>query len=191
MSAHLIPQDRNLREQVLSVRLGEIVDKLTPHLDRCHIMTEAIFAVIRASHLNSFDPMLAFRHRSDGILRRSKEGDQDISSLSLFRDDVERLLRDLYGDFESEALESVLFSVSSIVRTIANYECSDLAREDFAAGSLDYMRGIGVPEGCGFSGSDHRDGMVAKIYLTARVRDIFTSPSCGWKSVHHRVCESV
>jgi hypothetical protein len=171
-------EDKKLREQVLLFRLREFVEKLTPH--KAEIMQYAIFDVILPSHLNTFDPMLAFQHKSDGILKRPKEGDRDISSLSLFCDDVERLLRDLYGDFESEALETALVSVSSMVRTIANYVCPDLGSEDSIAETLDWMSGIRVPEGYCPSGSDYRNGMWALTDLKARVRDIFTTPSCCW-----------
>jgi hypothetical protein len=88
------------------------------------------------------------------------------------------LLRELYGDFESEALESVLLGVSQIVTTIASYVCPDLDREKGAAASLDFMLGIGVPEELWGSGSDWRRGMEGKTHLIARVRDIIISPSC-------------
>jgi hypothetical protein len=168
-------EDRKLREQLFLLRLREFVEKLTPH--KAEIMQYAIFDVIRPSHLNTFDPMLAFQHKSDGILKRLKKGHRDISSLSLFRNDVERLLRDLYGDFESEALESALVGVASMVRTIAHYVCPDLGREDFAALNVDIMCGIGLPEQWCYSSSDYYIGMEDKIYLIGRVRSILTAPS--------------
>jgi hypothetical protein len=72
---------------------------------------------IRASHLNTFDPALSVQHKFDGKLRRQKEHTQHFTSLALFRDDVECLLRDLYGDLESEALDSVVAAVFSIVQS--------------------------------------------------------------------------
>jgi hypothetical protein len=77
----------------------------------------AILLTIRASHLNTFDPALSVQHKFNGKLRRQKKHTQDFTSLALFRDDVECLLRDLYGDVESEALDSVVWAVLRIVRS--------------------------------------------------------------------------
>ena len=76
---------------------------------------------------------------------------QDFTSLSLFRDDVERLLRDLYGDVESEALDRVLRAVFRIVQELTKYVRPDLWKEHSDAEDLDYILGIGVPEGYGIS----------------------------------------
>jgi hypothetical protein len=43
-----------------------------------------------------------------------------VTSLWLFRDDVERLLRDLYGDVESDALDRVLGAVFAVVRNTSH-----------------------------------------------------------------------
>ena len=58
-------------------------------------MWVAMLHVIRASHLDTFDPKLSVQYRFDGTLKRQTKGMQDLTSLSLFRNDVERLLRDL------------------------------------------------------------------------------------------------
>ena len=39
-------------------------------------------------------------------------------------------------------------------------------------GDLDYMFGIGVPDGCAISGSEWRRGMAAKADLFHRVREV-------------------
>ena len=106
--------DKYLRERVLMVRLGEMLKKLIinpmkrlPSGD-CSATSWALLQTIEASHLNTFDPVLSIQHKFDGKLRRQKKHTQDFTSLALFRDDVECLLRDLYGDVESDALDSVL-----------------------------------------------------------------------------------
>ena len=132
---------------------------------------------IRASHLNTFDPALSIQHKFDGKLRRQKKHTQDFTSLSLFRDEVECLLRDLYGDVESEALDSIVWAVFRIVEAFTQYVRPDLWKEHQDAEDLDYMLGIGVPEGYGISGGEWRRGMVAKHDLMLRVCEVRENPS--------------
>ena len=127
---------------------------------------------IRASHLNTFDLTMSIQHKFDGKLRRQKKHTQDFTSLSLFRDEVECLLRDLYGDVESEALDSIVWAVFRIVEAFTKYVRPDLWKEHQDAEDLDYMFGIGVPEGYGINGSDWRRGMAAKADLFHRVREV-------------------
>ena len=170
--------DKHLRERVLQVCLDEIVEKLIinvrptvehwsgeqyePFNEERHAVWVAILDTIRASHLNTFDPALSIQHKFDGKLKRQKEHTQEFTSLALFRDDVECLLRDLYGDLESEALDSVVCAVFRIVQEFTRYVRPDLWKEHEDAEDLDYMFGIGVPEGYGINGSEWRRGMAAK-----------------------------
>src|SRR5215472_9316789 len=116
--------NKHLRERILDMHLSKMIDKLInnsrpvqkPFAPRNVSFTvwKASFEIwlamhdtIKASHLNTFDPALSVQHKFDGKLKRQKKHTQDFTSLALFRDDVECLLRDLYGDFESEeALDS-------------------------------------------------------------------------------------
>ena len=127
--------------------------------------------------MNSFDPALSIEHKFGGTLKREKKGMHDLTSLSLFCDDVECLLRDLYGDIESEALDSVLYAVFSIVKAFMRYARADLCKEHSDAVDLDYMFGIGVPEGHGISGSDWRRGRRAKFDLIVRAYDVLANQS--------------
>jgi hypothetical protein len=131
-----------------------------------------LLETIRASHLNTFDPVLSIQHKFDGKLRCQKKHTQHFTSLALFRDDVECLLRDLYGDVESDAVDSVLRAVFRIVEQFAKFVRPDLWKEHSDAEDLDYMLGIGVPDGYGINGSDWRRGMAAKADLIHRVRDV-------------------
>jgi hypothetical protein len=181
--------DKHLRERVLQVCLGEMLEKLIinlrptvehrwsgeryqPFNEERHAVWVAILNAIRASHLNTFDPALSVEHKFDGKLKRQKEHTQDFTSLALFRDDVECLLRDLYGDLESEALDSVVWAVLRIVQEFTRYVRPDLCKEHEDAENLDYMFGICVPEGCGIGGSEWRRGMAAKRDLMRRVREV-------------------
>jgi hypothetical protein len=184
--------DMYLRERVLMVRLGEMLKALIiptepmkkdrfgneyrPFNEEEHSIWRALLAAIHASHLNTLDAALSLQHKFGGKLKREKKGMQDFTSLSLFRDDVEHLLRDLYGDIETEALDSVLRAVFCIVEECTKYVRTDLWKEHTDAVDMDYMLGIGVPDGYGISGSDHRRGMAAKFDLIVRACEVGANP---------------
>jgi hypothetical protein len=54
---------------------------------------------------------------------------------------------------------------------------ADLWKEHQDAVDLDWMLGIGVPEGYGINGSEWRRGMAAKYSLFQRVREVKAKPS--------------
>jgi hypothetical protein len=137
----------------------------------------ALFYTIRASHLNTFDPTMSIQHKFDGKLRRQKKHTQDFTSLSLFRDEVECLLRDLYGDVESEALDSIVWAVFNIVEEFTKYVRPDLEKERHDAWSLDYSFGIGLQEGDCLQSSDVSRGITAKRDLIHRARVVNANPS--------------
>jgi hypothetical protein len=188
------PEDQfHLRERVLMVRLGELVDALIINLEpeqtdrwgntyqpfnkERHAIWLAIYYAITASRLNALEPAVSIQNRFDGTLKRRKIGLQEFTSLSLFRDDVERLLRDLYGDIKDDALDKVLSAIFVIVQEFTQYVRKDLWQEDQDATDWDYIWGIGLPEGCGISGSDHRRAMKAVDELRIRAREVRKNPS--------------
>jgi hypothetical protein len=188
------PDDKHLRELVFQICLRKLLEKLIINLrpmQKCwsgerfqppnqesDAIQSLIFYAIRASHLNTFDPALSVQHKFDGKLRRpEKRTHRDMTSLSLFRDDVERLLRDLYGDLESDALDSVVEAVFDIVERFTRYVRPDLLKEYGDAMDLDWSFGIGLPEGYGINGSDWADGVKAKFRLYHRVREVKANPS--------------
>ena len=178
-----------LRERVLMGCLSDLVKDLIINTNPIgklpsdeeyqarHSVWVALLATINASHLNTLDTASSFEHKFDGTLKREKKGMRDLTSLSLFRDDIECLLRDLYGDIESEALDSVLYAVFSVVEMFTKYARADLCEEHSDAVNLDYMLGIGVPEGCGISSSESRRGMRAKLDLMVRAYEVRANPS--------------
>jgi hypothetical protein len=181
-----LENDKHLRERVLQMRLRELVDKLIinlrpmqeswgreykPQNEEADAIQWALLATIMASHLNTFDPALSVQHKFDGKLRRQKEHTQHFTSLALFRDDVECLLRDLYGDLESETL-NIAWTVFRIVQQFTKYVRPDLWKEHEDAIDLDYMFGIGVPEECAISHRDCHRGSEAKRRLMHRACEV-------------------
>jgi hypothetical protein len=183
-----------IRESLLWTLLSGLVDKLIINLrptqkrldgevyqplnEEGDAICWALYGAIKASQLNSFNPTISIQHKFDGALKRAKKGTADFTSLSLFRDDVEYLLRDLYGDVESEALDNVLRAVSLIVESFTKYVCTDLWEEHSEARTLDCnVFGIGLPDGYGISGSMVGRGRAAIDALTLRSRDVLANRS--------------
>jgi hypothetical protein len=175
--------DGYLRERVLEERLIGIISKLMlpveklpsggefqPSNEECKAICRAVFRAIKASHLNSFDPTLSIQLKFGGTLKREKKRMQDFTSLSLFRDDIENLLRDLYGDIESGAVDSVLDAVFSILEAFTKYLRTDLWKEHSDAVNLDYTLAIG-------GGTKDLHAMRAKFDLMVRACEIFANPS--------------
>ena len=90
---------------------------------------------------------------------------------------MECLLRDLYGDLESDALDSTLQAVFRTVQQFVHFIRRDLWKEHCDAENLDYSLGIGVPEGYAISGSEWRRGMAAKFDLILHVYEVQQEPS--------------
>ena len=120
---------------------------------------------------------MSIQHKFDGKLRRQKKHTQDFTSLSLFRDELECLLRDLYGDVESEALDSIVRAVFRIVEAFTKYVRPDLCKEHHDAEDLDYMFGIGIARRIWAPALGKRRGMVAEHDLMLRVREVRENPS--------------
>src|SRR5262249_9847948 len=185
--------DKYLRERVLMVRLSEMLEKLIINLrpmkklpsgEEYEPKNEESFGIwwatldtIKASDLNTLDPALSIQHKFNGKLNRQYIHTQDFTSLAFFRNDFECLMRDLYGDVESEALDSLVLAVFRIVQQFVKYVRPDLWKEHSDAEDLDYIFGIGVPDGYGINGSDWRRGMAAKFYLILRVYEVQQEPS--------------
>jgi len=185
--------DKYLRERVLMVRLSKMIEKLIVNLRPMQKLpsgeeykppNEETFAIwwalldtIAASHLNTFDPALSIQHKFNGKLKRQYKHTQDFTSLALFRNDFECVLRELYGDVESEALDSLVLAVFRIVQQFVKYVRPDLWKEHSDAEDLDYIFGIGVPDGYGINGSQWRRGLWAKANLIHRVREVNANPS--------------
>jgi hypothetical protein len=181
--------DKDLRYRVLSARLWEMTGKLMINLRPSYKTSSgeeyeptnalrlslylAVSQTIRTSHLNTFDPLISVRQKFDGHLKDQKNGLQDFTSIALFCDDVERLLRDLYGDIEDNALVGLKRTVALLVEEFTQYACTDIWKEHQCAVVADEgLWGIGVPEGYAINGSMWRRGMQAYRDLGEGVREV-------------------
>jgi hypothetical protein len=170
--------DKDIRRYILAIRLDRLVRKLIvgskAETDRGSLVLMLRFA-IEASQLNTLDPSFAIDRPFKGKLRR-KEGMRDYTSISLFVRDVERLLRELYGDLDSDALDELLFAIRVIVEEFTGYVCLDVCREYRNADAYDYARGIGVPEGYCVSSDQHEQAWIAEKALAIRAMQVSTNP---------------
>jgi hypothetical protein len=178
--------EQSFRELLLWRRLGELLPNLSLSTKKgCdgyqpsfeHSIWHSLSTTIKASHLNTLDIALSLQHKFSGELKREKRSWQDVTSLSLFVDDVERLLRDLYGESDNEAIDRVREAVFVIVHSFTEHLRRDLWQEHQDAEDIDYMNGIGVPKGHGISGSDHRRGHRAADNLVLRARAVRADPA--------------
>jgi hypothetical protein len=176
----------DLRERILWRSIFQLLDELTEPIEPKlrnqnttvrYSMVSAIFAAICASHLNTLAVGLSVKHRFSGELKRKKRGWQDGTSLSLFGDGVERLLRDLYGESDNRAVEKLRYAVIEMATEFARYLYNDLWQEHTNAKDIDYACGIGVPEGCAIHGSDCSAANAACNEIAVRARDVRANPS--------------
>jgi hypothetical protein len=184
----------HLREQVLQRRLDDLVVDLifnhdprkeppiddfiamtTKEPEECQRNHEArnsicctLFDAIIASHLNILDVALSIRHRFGGELKREKRGWQDSTSLSLFVDDVECLLRDLYGELNNEAIDRMRRAIFQIVEEFTKYLRKDLWGEHRHAVAMDHVIG---------GTSDFRRFLQACDDLEVRARAVRANPA--------------
>jgi hypothetical protein len=185
--------EKSLREAVLIRRVNEFVDKLLVNNQRFEVdpsgeryqpsnpenasLTLMIFHAVTASHLNTRDVALSLKHKFDGTLHRPDLGWKDTTSISLFVKDVECLLRDLYGDFDDDVIGSIEEAIFVIVREFIRFTRNDLWLEHQSAVDIDLACGIGVPEGMGISGSDHRIANQGVVYLFNRAHEFRANPN--------------
>jgi hypothetical protein len=136
-----------------------------------------LVAAIDASQLGALDPLLALQHPFNGKLRR-KEGMADYTSISLFIRDVERLLRELYGDLGRAEFDIALYAIRQIVVAFITFVRPDLAAEYNDADNIDLRMGIRRPEEFGgVSGSEHREAMMAARVLAVRKLQVAFNPT--------------
>jgi hypothetical protein len=168
------PEDEKyLRERLFMERLRGLMEKLL--IDPDSRIRWVILSAIRASHLNTFDPAASIQRKSYREFKRQKVGMQYFTSLSLFCDDVDAVLCELYGDDDREAVDRVVEAVRDIVYGSLR---QDLWKEQRDAEDFDYiMYGIGLAVGDCVCGSDWRCGMQAKFNLFSRVREVRANPS--------------
>jgi hypothetical protein len=150
---------------------GNMADNDYRLIEQANTISSALSSAIYASHLNTLDPALSLRNQFDGHIKREKAGMEHVTSLWLFADDIERLLRDVYGEADNQAIERARDAVFGIVSSFAKYLRRDLWQEHQDAQNIDYVCGFGF-EGYGISGSDHRQAIVSANDLALRARSV-------------------
>jgi hypothetical protein len=187
------PDDEmHLRESLLWARLGDLVDNLIintnpiekspytgeeyqpPCQERSPIQC-ALHVLITASHLNTLYPLLSLEYRFSGKLSRDKTGWREETSLALFVDDVERLLRDLYGESDTQAIDRLREAVLTITLQITQYCRNDLYEEHMDAERIDLY--FDPPEDDCFSISDLCRRASSGDKLLVRARAVLANPA--------------
>jgi hypothetical protein len=163
-----------LRQSNFLVSLEDLVDNLIERRER-HSICWTLLWLVRATCLHKLDPFVSIEKRFAGVLKREQIGLQAFTSLSLFTNDVERLLCDLYGD--TPEVDPVVDAVYATVEELISYAHPDLWQEHQDAQNWDYIWGIGLPEGYGISGSDHGRGIQGVNNLRLRARKVIAEPS--------------
>jgi hypothetical protein len=177
------PDDEKfLRETVFIARLPALIHKLFPRteparadwLGNAHEIFVALIPVIEASQLSALNPGLSIQHgRSDKPVR-SKQSICDFTSLELFADDVELLLRDLYTDGDIVALDRVRSAVLKVTFALTKHLRKDLWQEHLDAMELDWFY---ASPNSAISDSDFECAMVARASLMSRVHEVDADPS--------------
>ena len=151
--------DLHLRDAVLRCRLEKPVRKLfkgsegsteNRYLSSLDML---LWEIIVASQINRRDVRISMQHPFKGTLKQEKTEMSQFTSLALFVDDIERLLRDLYGDVDGADLNDLVFAIWSVVVEISEYVLPELRAELDSARSVDKGAGRGVATGYGVSGS--------------------------------------
>jgi hypothetical protein len=175
-----LPTQFRLRESLLRRRLDVLVSDLIININpeqtdgnssrsnsEADAVANSLFQAIRASALNIIAPSRGIQFRFDGTLKRDKPDVKNMTSFVLFCDDVERLLRDLYGDVDHDMLAAALCAVRVIVTEFTQFVRKKLWQEHFdALNSYDY-----------FVKGDYKSERRAIEDLRTRVRDVSTNPA--------------
>ena len=181
-----------LRARALMARLWVLVDNFIintnpmvkdpsgkeyqPFNESAHSVWCALLASIDASHLNTLDTASSPEHKFDGLPGRVRNGIQDYTSLSQFVDDVERLLRDIYGEFNNQAIERMVHATYVITREYIQHLQKDLWQEHSDARDIDYVC-VNEPQGYGIQGLAHRRANCAAHNMALRVRAVQANPA--------------
>jgi len=111
-----------------------------------------------------------------GKLMHKKAEMSELTSISFFTDDVERLLRDLYGDLDGDDLDELLSAIKLAVLTLSSYLLPELGSEYDNAVCADTSAGCGLGPDEGVSTITFTEGVKAADILVARARRILADP---------------
>jgi hypothetical protein len=120
---------------------------------------------------------ISLQHRPKGKLKHRKTEIRELTSISIFIDDVERLLRDMYGDTDGNDLGAVLQAITSTIVALSTYILPDLAAEYNMARAVDIGAGRGLDPGDGVSSMTVRNSLEPAEMLILRARKILSFES--------------
>jgi hypothetical protein len=171
--------DVHIRDAVLRCRLAKLVRNLfkgsegsTYPFSICMLLWE----IIVASQINRRDVLISIKNPFKGTLKQEKIEMRQFTSIALFVDDVERLLRDLYGDVDGADLTDLVSAIWSVVIEISEYVLPELRAELNNARRVDWGAGLGLAEGYGVTAGMAGEGMQAADTLVIRARAVLCSP---------------
>lgn len=186
-----LEDEHHLRAYLLGTRLeGLFRDLIVPvglkkkngdyqykPFNRAESVLSSVLAAIGAARLSGLEYEL--NHQEfDGMLKCDRQGMQDYTSLALFVDDVERLLRDLYGDFDDQATNRIRLAVFDIMGNCTKWSPKDMWREHADAKTIDYgWYSIGVIPGDGINTNEVRDANNAAADILLRARTVRANPT--------------
>ena len=171
--------DVHLRDAVLRCRLAKLVHKLSKGstgIDTCPHFDMLLWEIIVASQINRRDVLISMQHPFKGSLKQEKTEMSQFTSLALFVDDIERLLRDLYGDVDGADLNDLVSAIWSVVFEISKYVLPDLRSELDNARSVDAGAGRGWATGYWVSAGMAGKGTQAADTLVIRGRAVLCGP---------------
>jgi hypothetical protein len=166
--------DFEFRRHILWGRLEDLVRKLIvgPNARKIrNSLVEMLIAVIEVSQLNTLDPLMSIQHPFKDKLHRKQEI-RDYTSLMLFIRDVERVLRDLYGDLGE--VDRAVYAISQIVRNVIAFVRPDLAAEYDDADNAEtiYYRCLRTDMRDGEDASSSEAGVVSISAMVLAVRSL-------------------
>ena len=110
------------------------------------------------------------------------------TSLALFFDDIELLLRDLYGDFDQSAASAVRYALYTVLCGCLRSLPKDIWKEHWDATTIDHgWYGVGLDPGDGISTYSVRQADEAANDLARRIRAFRANPKAYSKYTHQFV----
>jgi hypothetical protein len=195
--------EEHLRESVLLVRLEGLLGKLhgpsapkrnkrgrkRRRFEKALWVLRGVLIAVGASHMSQQSAARSPHHRFNDQLRRENGHFGGITSLALFFDDIELLLRDLYGDFDQSAASAVRYALHTVLCWCLRRSLpKDIWKEHWDARTIDHgWYGVGLDPGDGISTNSVWQADEAANDLARRIRAFRANPKAYSKYTHQFV----
>jgi hypothetical protein len=194
--------EEHLRESVLLVRLERLLGqrhgpsapkrdkrgRRRRRLEKALLFLRDVLIAVGASHMSEQSAARLHHHKFNDQLRRENEHFGEFTSPALFLDDIELLMRDLYGDFEQSAARAVRHALYTVLRGCLRSLPKDIWNEQGNAKMIDHgWYGVGLAPGDGISTHALWQGDEAANDLARRVRAFRANPKAYSKYTHQFV----